>query len=283
MTQAHGALLPSGAPDPDGPPEDEPMTVMEHLHELRRRIVLSMLGMLPGAVLGWTYAPELLEAFLGPYSEAFRRNDLGEPRIHILNPMDQIIAYLKISLVAGVFVGVPWLAWQAWGFIAPALYEKEKRYAIPFALASSIFFTGGAYFGFSVVFPLAFDMLLGLTGAIGSGGVTVEPTIVVNEYLNFATRMLLAFGVVFEIPVVVTVLSVAGIVNWKQLLDFGRWWVAISAVLSALLTPPDVGSMALMIVPLVVLYFLSVGLAYFVGPKVPKEDATDAPTDGPTG
>lgn len=274
MTQAHGALLPSGAPEPDGPPQDEPMTVMEHLRELRRRIALSMLGMIPGAVLGWVYSPQLLDAFLRPYSAAFKRQGLGDPKIHFANPMDQIVAYLKISLVAGLFVGVPWLAWQAWGFVAPALYEKEKRYAIPFALASSLFFTGGAYFGFSVVFPMAFDMLLGLSGDLGT--VKVEPTIMINEYLSFATRMLLAFGVVFEIPVVVTVLSVAGIVNWKQLLDFGRWWVAISAVLSALLTPPDVGSMALMIVPLVVLYFLSVGVAYFVGPKVPQEGDDEA-------
>jgi sec-independent protein translocase protein TatC len=95
----------------------------------------------------------------------------------------------------------------------------------------------------------------------------------ITEYLTFATRMLFAFGVVFEIPVIVTFLSLAGVVNWKQLYEFGRWWVLCSAVLSALLTPPDVGSQLMMIIPLVVLYFMSVGIAYFVGPKVePEED-----------
>lgn len=245
------------------------MTVMDHLRELRKRLVLSMLGMIPGAIVGWLFAPELLNAFLVPFSDAMRQHGY-EPVIHFPNPMDQLVAYLKIALVSGLFVGVPWLAWQGWAFIAPALYEQEKRYAIPFVLASSIFFTGGAYFGFSVVFPLAFEMLLGLGGDLGD--VIVKPTIMINEYLSFATRMLIAFGVVFEIPVVVTVLAAAQVVNWKQLLDFGRWWVVIAAVLSAILTPPDVGSMMLMIVPLVVLYFLSVGVAYFVGPKVTDED-----------
>ena len=103
----------------------------------------------------------------------------------------------------------------------------------------------------------------------------VQPTIMLTEYMGFATRMLLAFGVVFEVPVVVTFLAMVGIVNWKQLLRFGRWWVVIASIIAALLTPPDVGSQMLMLVPLVVLYFLSVGLAYLFGPKVPPEDKAD--------
>ncbi|MDD9940030.1 MAG: twin-arginine translocase subunit TatC [Myxococcales bacterium] len=252
---------------------------MEHLQELRKRLVLSMLGMIPGTALGWTYAPELLDAFLLPYSEAFVRAGLGEPTIHVANPMDQIVAYIKIALVAGIFLGIPWIAWQVWAFISPALYDNEKRWAIPFVAGSSFFFTGGAYFGFSVVFPLMFDMLLSMSGQIGV--IKVQPTIMLNEYISFATRLLLAFGAVFEIPVVVTVLSAAGIVTWKQLLNFGRWWVLLAAILSALLTPPDIGSQMLMIVPLVVLYFASVGVAYFIGPKVEDEEASEP--DDPSG
>lgn len=276
------AVAPDDDQHSDDPPHDVPMTVMEHLGELRKRIILSLIGMLPGSILGWTFAEELLNLFLHPYSEAFRRLDLGEPTIHFANPMDQIVAYLKIAITLGIFVGVPWIAWQVWAFISPALYEKERRYAVPFALGTGVFFTGGAYFGFTVVFPLAFDMLLGMSGSIGE--VKVQPTIMINEYLSFATRMLLAFGAVFEIPVVVTMLSVAGIVNWKQLLDFGRWWILVASILSALLTPPDVGSQLLMIIPLVVLYFASVGLAYFLGPKVEpaeaEEPASEDESDG---
>lgn len=249
----------------DAPPGDEPMSVMDHLGEFRQRLIYSLLSMVPGAVLGWTYAPELLDAFLTPYSNAIRELGLGEPKIHFANPMDQLVAYLKLSMVAGLLLGMPVVAYQVWAFISPGLYERERRYAIPFSVASTVFFVGGCAFGFEIVFPLAFNTLLGMTGSIGN--VTVQPTIMIGEYMDFATRMLLAFGVVFEVPVVVTLLALAGIVNWRQLLDFGRWWVVISAVLSALLTPPDVSSQMIMMVPLVGLYFLSVGIAYFVGPK----------------
>lgn len=266
------------APEADGetgadglPVNDEPMTVMEHLRELRKRLVLGVIGLIPGAVLGWTYKEPLLNAFLKPYSEAFERLGLGTPAIHFANPISPLMAYFKLSIIAGLMVGMPWIAWQVWRFIAPGLYPSERRYAIPFSFASTLFFCGGAWFGFEIVFPMAFDMLLGMSGDIG--GVTIQPTIMIDEYLAFATRMLLAFGTVFEIPVVVTLISAAGLVNWQQLLDFGRWWIVVAAVLSALLTPPDISSQLLMIIPLVVLYFLSVGVAYFVGPAVePKGD-----------
>lgn len=261
----------------DAAEQDSPMTVMEHVRELRKRLVLAILGLIPGTVLGWIYREELLDLFLKPYSLAFERLGLGTPTIHFASPMSPLMAYFKVAFVAGLLVGMPWIAWQVWAFIAPGLYSREKRYALPFALGSTFFFCGGAWFGYTIVFPMAFDMLLGMSGNIGS--VTVTPTIMIDEYLSFATRMLLAFGVVFEIPVVVTVISAAGLVNWRQLLDFGRWWILVSAVLSAVLTPPDIGSQLLMIIPLVVLYFASVGVAYFVGPPVPKPDEDPADED----
>ena len=253
----------------DDPIGDEPMTVMEHLSEFRRRLVLALLGMIPGSIVGWLYAPQLLDMLLRPYSDAIVHLKLGEPTIHFANPMDQLVAYIKLSLVAGFLAGLPFTAWQAWAFISPGLYQKERRYALPFSLATTVFFVGGCLFGFKIVFPLAFETLLALTGSIGS--VTVEPTIMIGEYLDFATRMLLAFGAVFEIPVVVTLLAIAEIVNYKQLLQFGRWWVVLSSILAAILTPPDVSSQMMMMVPLVVLYFISVGIAYFVGPKPDAE------------
>ena len=249
---------------------DEPMTVMEHLSEFRRRLIISLLGMIPGAIVGWLYAPQLLNLLLQPYSDAIRHLKLGEPTIHFANPMDQLVAYIKLSLVAGFLAGLPLTAWQSWAFISPGLYQKERRYALPFSIATTVFFAGGSLFGFKIVFPLAFETLLALTGSIGS--VTVQPTIMIGEYLDFATRMLLAFGAVFEVPVVVTLLAVAEIVNYKQLLKFGRWWVVLSSIVAAILTPPDISSQMIMMVPLVVLYFISVGIAYFVGPKPEAED-----------
>lgn len=253
------------------------MPIMGHLNELRGRLIKSLIAMVPGSVVGWVFAPELLNMFLLPFSEAFPKAGLGQASIHIANPMDQVIAYLKLAMVVGFLAGIPVIAWQAWAFVAPGLYAHEKRYALPFSMASTVFFTGGAVFGFKVVFPMAFQMLLGLTGSIGD--VEVKPTIMINEYLTFATRMLLAFGVVFEVPVVVTLLTLADVVDYRDLLRFGRWWVLISAVIAGVLTPPDVGSQMLMIVPLVGLYYLSVGISYIIRRRT-KAQTEDIPEPG---
>ena len=268
---SHGR--PPGLPETEPElPEDVPMTIWEHIGELRGRLVKVLIGMIPGVIVAWILREQLLEFLIQPMTEAWLKLGLGEPTIHFANPIDPFVAYLKIAIVVGLMLSSPWAFWQLWGFIAPGLYDKEKRYAIPFVLASTLFFLGGAFFGYAVVFPLGFQTFLSMSGMLPAETVNVQPTIMINEYLTFTTRMLFAFGVVFEIPVIVSFLAMAGLVNWKQLLDFGRWWILLAAVLAALLTPPDVGSQMLMLIPLIVLYFLSVGLAYFIGPKV-EDDA----------
>jgi sec-independent protein translocase protein TatC len=257
--------------------DDMPMTVLEHLGELRSRIIKALLGTLPGMWLAWEYKEYLLDFLTAPMTVAWKKLGLGEPTIHFANPMDPFVAYMKISIICGLLIASPWVFYQLWAFIAPGLYKREKLYAIPFVLASTVFFLGGALFGYLVVFPMGFETLLGLSGVLPNSAMRVQPTIMLTEYLDFATRMLLAFGVVFEIPVIVTFLSLVGLVNWKQLLSFGRWWVVIASVIAAVLTPPDVGSQLMMLVPLVVLYFLSVGIAYFLGPKPPDAEAPRAP------
>lgn len=246
---------------------DEPMSLMDHLAELRTRLVRSLLGMIPGVTVAWMYRAELLEWLVAPMSKAWKQLGLGEPTIHFANPVDLFVAYMQIALVFGLLAASPWVFWQLWGFIAPGLYSREKRFAIPFVLASTLFFAGGALFGYSMVFPPAFEQFLGMAGALPANSIRVQPTIMIDEYMGFTTRLLLAFGLVFEVPVVVAFLAMAGIVNWKQLLMFGRWWILIASVIAALLTPPDVGSQMMMLVPLVVLYYLSVGVAYVLGPK----------------
>jgi sec-independent protein translocase protein TatC len=254
------------------PEDDDPMTVFEHVGELRLRIMRCLGASIPGMAVAWSIKEWLLDFLVDPLTHAWAsRPEWGEPSIHFANPIDPFVAYLKIAIIVGVIFASPVIFHQVWGFVSPGLYSREKKYAIPFMLASTTFFIGGAFFGYALVFPLAFDALLGI-GEMQPGMVDVVPTIMINEYLTFATRMLVAFGLVFEIPVVVTFLALAHIVNWKQLYSFGRWWILIAAVLSAFLTPPDVGSQLMMIVPLVVLYFMSVGLAYLFGPKVEEEE-----------
>ena len=183
--------------------------------------------------------------------------------------------------MVGMIFTSPWSAYQIWGFIAPGLYSREKAYALPFALASAVFFVGGAFFGYAVVFPVGFQSLLGMAGMLPSHLIKVAPTIMIDEYLGFATQMLLGFGVVFEVPVVVSFLALAGLVNWKQLLRFGRWWILLASIIAAVLTPsPDVGSQLMMMTPLILLYFAAVFIAYLIGPKVDKEPKTEKPNEG---
>ncbi len=256
------------------PTRDAPMTVLEHLVELRTRVIRALLGLIPGMVVAWQLREQLLEFLVAPLVMAMRKLGAETPALHFANPMDPFIAYFKITVSVGFILSAPWTLWQVWGFVSPALYRREKLYAIPFIAASTIFFVGGAFFGYAFVFPVGFDVLLGIAGPLDS--VNIQPTIMIDEYLGFATTMLLAFGVVFEVPVVITFLAAIKVVNWKQLLGFSRWWVLIASVLSAVLTPsPDVGSMLLMLAPLVGLYFISIGIAYFIGPTPPEADSTE--------
>ncbi|MFI5308048.1 MAG: twin-arginine translocase subunit TatC [Polyangiales bacterium] len=268
-------------PAPTVPPHDVPMTVFEHLGELRTRLIRALLGLIPGIAIAWSLREQLLDMLVAPLAKAWLKLGMGEPTLHFANPVDVFVAYLRIAVVVGIILTSPWAAYQAWGFISPGLYSREKAYALPFALASALFFVGGAFFGYIVVFPVGFESLLSMAGMLPSHIVKVAPTIMIDEYLSFATQMLLGFGIVFEVPVVVAFLALAGIVNWKQLLRFGRWWVVMASVLAAVLTPsPDVGSQLMMMTPLVVLYFAAVGVAYFIGPKVPAEGSASDESGG---
>jgi sec-independent protein translocase protein TatC len=268
---------------PEIPEQDAGMTVLEHLQELRKRLILALLGTVPGIAAAWYFREVLLEFLLAPLTRAWLRLGMKEPVIHFANPVDPFIAYLKIAIVAGLLFSSPWVFWQVWAFVAPGLYRREKRLAVPFVIGSTIFFCGGAFFGYGAVFPPAFELFLGMSGTLPQGSIDLQPTIMLDQYLNLATRLLLAFGVVFEIPVAIAFLALAELVNWKQLLRFGRIWVVVAAILAAALTPPDVSSQLMMLVPLVALYFLSIGIAYLLGPRPGAEEGGDGGGEGLAG
>jgi len=261
-------------PAPSGPPDDEPMTVLEHLGELRTRLIRALLGVLPACIIAWEFRAQLLSFLLEPFSIAYRRLGLGDKAVmNYSNPPEMFTTYMKMSIVCGFMIASPWVFYQVWAFIAPGLYKRERLYAIPFVIASTLFFAGGAFFAYYALMPQMYETLLGMGGELPGAALVVQPMMMITQNVAFATQVLLAFGVVFEVPVVVTFLALAGVVNWRQLLAFGRWWVVIASVLAAVLTPtPDAGSMLLMLVPLVGLYYVSVGLAYAFGPKPEGEN-----------
>lgn len=248
------------------PSPEEGMTFWEHLEELRSRLFRMALAAVIGGTGAWFIKTPILGWLLKPFEDGWRQHFKEEPTIHFPDPAGMFVAYLKISMIAGVVFALPIIFYQLWSFVAPGLYAKEKKFAIPFVIASTLLFCGGVFFGMRVAFPAAFAFLLGIVQE-DPGGVIIKPTIMVGDYISFISRMLIAFGTVFELPVVVFFLSVIGVVNHTHLIKFFRYFVVIAFVLGAIITPPDLMSQFFLALPLIALYGLSIGIAWVFGKK----------------
>ncbi len=260
-------------PVDDRPEDDVEMTFFEHLAELRSRLIRALIALIPGTIAGWIYRDELLELLVQPYLRATADLNL-ERRLSFIDPADAFFYKAFVALIAGLVVATPFIFWQVWGFISPGLYRREKRMALPFVVVSSLLFVGGVVFAYYTVLEPMFSILLSFGGEVGDSGLVLDPMVTIDKYLDMATRLVLAFGLTFEVPVVIAFLSLVGLVNWKQLVAFSRWWLLISSVLAAVLTPADVISMLFMLVPLNALYWMAVGFAALFGPKPPPPPGT---------
>lgn len=250
--------------------DDVEMTIWEHIGDLRKHVIRALAAILPAAFFCFFFVEQIFGWLRAPLDAAYAERQIEGPAIHFSNLIDPFVAELKISLVFGFLLASPWVFYQIYGFLRPGLRGNEGRYAIPFILASTLCFVGGATFGYFVVFPFACEFLLGIGQSIET-----EPTIMITDYLSLTTRLLLAFGAVFEIPIVITLLSAMELVTSKGLLSFGRWWAVISAVVAALLTPPDIGTQLLMIIPLVSLYYFSVIIAWLIEKRRARTRVSD--------
>jgi sec-independent protein translocase protein TatC len=274
------ATAPKGDPSVAKPPpldEEEdggtPMSFWDHLDELRKRLTVCMLALIVGTFGSFAFAPELLKLMTIPFQRAWKAQGLaGDGTMHFSSPGGAVIAYVKLSLVAGITFTAPILFYQLWSFVAPGLYAREKKFVIPFVFLSTLLFVGGGAFAYTTAFPITFNYFLSLSGPLGVGGLTIVPTVMMGEYIDFSIQLLLAFGIVFELPLFLLFLSVAGIVNYLHLIRFGRWFILLAFVVAAVLTPPDMTSQIIMAVPMIVLYAMSIGLAYLFGkPPTPEQ------------
>jgi sec-independent protein translocase protein TatC len=257
----------------DVTPEDElHMTFFEHLEELRNRLVWSLIPFIPAFVVAWIYREAIFSLLVVPLNTAWVSMGMGTPKLHFASPVDPMVVYLKQSAMVAFLASSPWVFYQAWGFISPGLYAQEKRYVIPFVLASTVCFTIGGLFGWFYIFPPTFETLMDFSGMLPGGVVEIEPTLMMGEYISFISQMLLVFGITFEVPVVITFLSLAGMVTHQQLIKFGRWWVVVASLLAAVLTPTqDALSMLLLMGPLIGLYYVAVVLSYFIDLRRKRE------------
>ncbi len=260
------------ADDETSPRAGRTMPLTAHLEELRWRVVKAVIGVAIAFVGCYFYSDRVFELLTRPLI------DLNDSRLQLIGTgiTEAFFTRLKVSLIAAVFVASPVLFYQAWGFIEPGLIESERRTAIPFVLAATIFFVSGATFCYMLVFPVGYAFFLEEYANIG-----VAPQIRISEYLSFAARMLLAFGITFEMPVVTFFLARVGLVDHRTLIGWARYAIVTVFIVAAVLTPgPDIASQMLMAAPLLLLYVVSIGVAFVFRRKKPaaSDDTLPAPT-----
>jgi sec-independent protein translocase protein TatC len=242
---------------------DAKMPLTEHLEELRWRLIRSLLAVLVGAVLCYNAAEQLFELLVRPLSA-----HQNEP-VQLIGTgvAEAFFTKLKVSVIGGIFLASPVLFYQGWRFVAPGLYQHEKRYVVPFVVFATVFFILGAAFCYQTVFPVSYAFFLEQYKTIG-----IEPAIRISEYLTFSSRMLLAFGLTFELPVVTFFLARVGMVTHRTMIGYLRYAILAIFIVAAVLTPgPDIASQLLLAAPLLVLYVLSIGVAYVFARRPPND------------
>ena len=262
---------------------DPPRPLREHLRELRYRIWMILVSIVAGFSVAYLMRNEILRWLLAPMAKAVE----DEPQLHFTNPVEPFFTYLKLSLKAGMVFAVPGIFYHVWAFVAPALYRREKRLLIGTSLAAALLFAAGVASGYYAVFPYGFKFLMGyayeggavtklapaIAGALhrsfamGTAAgplVVIRPTIMMAEYLKLMTNLLMAFGVVFELPIIILFAARIGLTTPRGLMKFFRYFVVLAFVVAAVLTPPDVITQVMMAIPLVIMYLLSVALAWLV-------------------
>ena len=253
-------------PAPSEPAEDPSeghMTFWEHLQELRTRLIRMMMAFMVGAGVAWYYKGELLVLLTRPFVQGWS-DEKTRPSLHFGDPAGLFVSYVKIAVLGGFVLALPIILYQIWAFIAPGLYSREKRFALPFVVMSCLLFCTGAYFGWSLVFPVAFDYLLKYAEMPLDSALDMQPTVMIESYLSFIMQALVAFGAVFEIPVIVFFLSMVGLINHTHLIKFFRYFIVIAFIVAAVITPPDPLSQILLAAPLIGLYIFSIGIAWLV-------------------
>ena len=228
------------------------MGFFEHLEEFRRRLIVSLIALAAAFGIAWSKAPLLFEL-------------LARPVRHFLPPgqnlayttlAEPFLLYFRDALLGGLIVASPVILWQLWLFIAPALYRREKRLAIPFLFASIFFFLSGCAFGYFEAFPVVVGFLVGM-------GTQFTAVITINEYLSTATKIILGLGICFELPIVIFFLTRMGVVTERWLLRKFKYAVLVVFIIAAVITPtPDVTTQTVFAVPMLLLYLLGVGISW---------------------
>ena len=253
-------IQPTPSPTPD-PKEAEvggkQMSFLEHLEELRQRLLRSVVALLVAFGICFYFARNIYTFLARPLTTTLHQVGVSDKLVYT-NPVDPFNLMIKLALLCGLFLASPYILWQIWLFISPGLYRNEKKYVWPFVSLTSALFAAGGYFAYALAFPAALRFLV-------QYGNQFQALVTINEYWDLAISIIVAVGLVFELPVVLLLLSIFGIVTprflWRQM----RYAVLITAVVAAAIVPTnDMASIFIVWIPLVGLYILSIGLSWLV-------------------
>jgi sec-independent protein translocase protein TatC len=247
---------------------DDRMPLTSHLEELRRKLIICGISWLVAFLACYSFAEPLFDLIATPVRSALPEGT----SLVFITATEPFFTYLKIGALAGLLVSMPVIFWQIWSFVAPGLYQHEKRYIFPFVLASTLCFATGAFFGYQYVFPMAFKVLI----EFGTGSGELNAMLSMGSYLSLSSKLLLAFGLVFELPVVIFFLARLGIVDHKMLARNRKFALLAAFLTGAILTPPDVFSQTALALPFIVLYEIGIIVARLFGKRrKPEEELAD--------
>ena len=246
-------------------PEQARMSLIEHLQELRTRLIRAFIAIGLGFIVAYLIADPLFHMLTWPIREVSG----GKVILIGTGVGEAFYTKIKVALIAGLFIASPAVFFEIWKFIAPGLYETERRMARPFVLFATLFFVLGGYFCWAVVFKVGYAFFLAQYASIG-----VTPTIRISEYLAFSSKLLLAFALTFEMPIFAFFFTKLGMIDYKMMASYWRYAILGIFIVSAALTPPDMISQFLLAIPLLLLYAISVGVAWMFRIEPAEKTAT---------
>jgi sec-independent protein translocase protein TatC len=259
-------LVPGGGGDGgDGEDEEEQgmlrMSFMEHLDELRMRIIRCLMGLAVAFVASLVFAGKLWDIISEPAVEALKHLGVNPPHLVMTVPMEGFsIIWVKLPILCSIFLGSPWIVYQVWAFIAPGLYRRERRWAAPFVLITAGLFIAGGFFAYYLAFRFGLEFLLG----IGMSN-NVTPMVTITEYFDLFVNVTLGVGLVFELPVLIFLLTLLRVASPRFLIRHSRYAILAIVIIAAIVTPtPDVFNLMLFAVPMVLLYFVGVFAGYLL-------------------
>jgi sec-independent protein translocase protein TatC len=244
--------------------DEKKLPLTAHLQELRKRLILSFIAVGAGFVFCYAFAESIFNILAAPLIKMMPNGG----SLVFISVAEAFFTYMKVAFVAGLILTSPFVLYQIWAFVAPGLYQKEKKYVVPFVLGGSVFFALGVLFGYFIALPVGFKFLLGYATDF------IKPMPSMKEYLSFSIKFLLAFGLVFEFPVVLVLLARIGVVDAKTLARQRKYAILLIFIFAAVMTPPDLISQVLMALPLMGLYELSILLSRIFGKKSPPVQST---------